>query len=312
MNEGVITNRGFEITIDATPIETFAFEWNINGNISFNRNRLDDLGRSIDSHTIYLKKEQKQHERFYLGSSLGSSYISDPGTIFIEGHEIGLFYGYRTDGIVQNGQKGRPIGVSGKETKPGNINYVDMDGNGHIDENDRTVIGSAAPDFTYGLSTSLRYRQITLSAAFNGSFGNDILNANLGQYLDISSPACYNVLREAFHDRWTVDNPSQKHHSLDAVSNDERKFVTDRYIEDGSYFRMGSLSLSYDLPFKKNRFKIRRLSIGCSAQNLFIITSYSGWSPIVNSFSGNMNKMGVDFGSYPDCRTFCMDIKLTF
>ena len=94
-------------------------------------------------------------------------------------------------------------------------------------------------------------------------------------------------------------------------SNTERGFVTDRYIEDGSYLKLSSLSLSFSVPLPKNKV-LRSLDLGVSATDVYVWTNYSGWDPSANSFGASMTRMGIDSGSYPPSRAFCFDCKFTF
>ena len=313
VNQGTINNRGIELSIDAIPVATKDFEWALRGNISFNRNTLRDLGFAVDKETIYLEKDKASQKRYYLGENIASStYLRAPANIFIEGMPIGLFYGYKTDGIVQEGETGVPLVQGGTPQQPGQIKYVDMNGNGYIDDQDRTVIGDNNPDFTYGFSTSLSYKGLMLSVAFDGVWGKEVLNANIAQETDPNFQSCSNLRRDYYYNAWTQENPSDRYFALGtAWSNSEKEFVTDRYVEDASYLRMSNLSLNYDVPIKKNKV-LGSLNLGLSVGNVFVLTRYSGWSPIVNSFGGNMSKIGVDIGSYPLTRTYSFDIKFTF
>ena len=173
VNDGSIRNRGLEVSFDATPVARGDFEWNISGNISFNRNEITSIGKDTGD--------------YFLGSNVGNGdYFNAPANIFREGCPVGLFYGYRTNGIVPVGQTGIPLTEGGEPRGPGSISYVDMDGNGYLSLDDRTVIGDPNPDFTYGFSTSLSWKGLSLSVACDGSYGNDIVNANLLQETDIS------------------------------------------------------------------------------------------------------------------------------
>lgn len=320
VNQGTIRNRGVELSVETVLVKGRNFEWDLSGNISLNRNNLESLGFAVDSKEIYLEPGVRDERRYYLGSNLAaSSYLKNPGNIFIEGMPIGLYYGYRTDGLVQSGETGCPVGENADSSgnpvpqQPGQIKYVDMDGDGVITINDRTVIGNMNPKFSYGFKTTFSLYRFVLSANFNGVYGADLLNANIAQLTDPSWTSCTNVYREAYYDAWTPMNPDAKYIKLDnGWSSAERGFVTDRYIEDASYLRLSLLSLSYDFKIPKTSKVVKGLSLGASCSNVFMITKYSGWSPIVNSFGKNMTKMGIDLGSYPMARSYSFDIKLRF
>ena len=311
VNEGVIRNRGLEFSIDATPVHTRNFEWSINGNLSMNRNKLQSLGFTVDPQPICLEPGVESQLKYYLGSGFSGTYVSDPGNIFIEGYEIGLFYGYRTDGIIQNGETGPGFMVD-EPFQPGQVKYVDMNGDGFISDLDRTIIGSYNPKFTYGFGTSLAYKKFRLGASFQGVQGRQLCNVNFAQETDFNYQSSYNVRRAAYADHWTPENPTNKYMSLTGMDSNQRKHVTDRYIEDGSYLRLASVTLSYDFPIKKTSKIIKGLSLGVSGNNLMIWTKYSGWSPMVNSFGKSMSRIGADTAGYPDARTYCFDLKFTF
>jgi hypothetical protein len=302
--------------MDVTPIAIGDFEWNIAGNISFNRNKIEDIGSSGNGGTVYLSPGNPQECRYYLGSNIGTSnYMQAPANIFIDGQPIGLFYGYKTDGFVQEGETGIPLVAGGEPTAPGSIKYVDINGNGYLDADDRTVIGDPNPDFTYGFSTSFTWKDLTFSAAFDGSYGNELVNANLAQSTDtrkMSSATNYvNILRDAFYDAWTPQNPDAKYPALNSFLLEDIRRFQDRWVEDASYLRISNVSLSYRIPLPKNKV-IQRMSAGISASNLYVFTKYSGWDPEVSSYGSSMTRIGIDIGSYPTARTFSFDLKFTF
>ena len=318
VNQGTINNKGLEITLELTPVATKMVEWNVSGNISFNRNELVDLGFEMGEKDIYIQKGQEpQRYSCYEGAVVTSGlYMSQPANIFIEGMPIGLFYGYRTDGIVPEGKEGIPISASSAPQQPGQINYVDMNENGYLDDGDKTVIGSCRPDFTYGFSTNLKLWRFRIGASFNGVYGREIFNANAASEYDTSFNKYLNVRKDAYYNAWTPQNQDTKVFKLiggwaTGGSNTERGFVTDRYIEDGSYLKLSSLSLSFSVPLPKNKV-LRSLDLGVSATDVYVWTNYSGWDPSANSFGASMTRMGIDSGSYPPSRAFCFDCKFTF
>lgn len=311
VNEGIIRNKGLELSIDATPVHTRNFEWGINGNISMNRNRLESLGFTVDPLPICLERGVESQLKYYLGDGFSGTYVSDPGNIFIEGYEIGLFYGYKTDGIVQIGETGPGFSVN-EPFQPGQVKYVDMNGDGFISDLDRTIIGSYNPMFTYGFGTSISYKNLRFSANFQGVQGRQLANVNFAQETDYNYQSSYNVRKDAYINHWTNENPTNKYMSLTANDSNQRRHLTDRYIEDGSYLRLASVALSYDIPIKKTSKVVKGLNVGVSGNNLFIWTKYSGWSPMVNSFGKSMSKIGADTAGYPDARTYCFDLKFTF
>ena len=315
VNNGSIRNKGLELTVDATPISSGDFEWNIAGNISFNRNSIVSLGANGDGGEIFLTPDNKQNCAYYYGAKMGNgNFLNSTVNIFIEGQPIGLFYGYSTDGIVQEGETGIPITSGGASRGPGSIKYRDLNENGYLDDGDKTVIGDPNPDFTYGFSTSFTWKDLTLSASFDGSYGNDITNANLVQETMITTAtnsSYSNIRREAYLNAWTPENPGNYWPKLNGMAQEELKFMTDRWVEDASFLRISNVTLSYRIPLPKNKV-VRNMSVGVSGRNLYVFTKYSGWDPEVSSYGNSMEKIGVDFGSYPTARTYSFDLKFTF
>ena len=315
VNNGSIRNKGLELTVDATPISSGDFEWNIAGNISFNRNSIVSLGANGDGGEIFLTPDNKQNCAYYYGAKMGNgNFLNSTVNIFIEGQPIGLFYGYSTDGIVQEGETGIPITSGGASRGPGSIKYRDLNENGYLDDGDKTVIGDPNPDFTYGFSTSFTWKDLTLSASFDGSYGNDITNANLVQETKITTAtnsSYSNIRREAYLNAWTPENPGNYWPKLNGMAQEELKFMTDRWVEDASFLRISNVTLSYRIPLPKNKV-VRNMSVGVSGRNLYVFTKYSGWDPEVSSYGNSMEKIGVDFGSYPTARTYSFDLKFTF
>lgn len=315
VNEGTILNKGLEITLEGTPVKTSNFEWSLSGNISFNRNRIVSISNSATKDQIYLDKDNKIDAVFFYGSTVGSSnYGNAPANVFIEGYPMGLFYGYKTEGIVQEGETSAPLEEGSDPQGPGNWKIVDTNKNGYIDSYDRMIIGDPNPDFTFGLSTSLSYKRFTLSIAANGSYGNDIVNINSLMELDTGSTGYkYNSLRRAYFDAWSPTNTTGAYPALGAQSSTEARMIKSNDVEDGSYLRLSSVSLSYDIPIAKQKAKVvKGINLALTGGNLWVFTKYKGWNPEVNSFGNNVRKRGIDAGAYPSSRTFSFDVKLSF
>lgn len=311
VNQGSISNKGIEFSVDATPLKTKDFEWSFNGNLSLNRNRIESIDATVSPIDIFITKDRATPSVFFYGSSIGSGGLANyPGSIFIEGQPMGLFYGFATDGIVQQGCVGVPTADGGSAPKEGAVNYLDLNGNGYIDDDDRAVIGNPNPDFTYGFGTTFSYKTLSLGLTFTGSYGNDIMNINAIAEDDIHKYN-NNHSRRAYYNAWTADNPNTGFPSLSGSKDFDRVHISDRCIEDGSYLRLASVSLSYGIPLK-NKKVLKGVSLSASAQNLFVWTRYSGWDPDVNSYGSNVLRMAMDVGSYPSARTFTFNVKFTF
>ena len=317
LNSGSIRNRGLEIAVDATPISIGDFEWNISGQISWNRNTLVSLGGTTSPEEIYLSPDNPQECVFFYGDKVGNSnYLNNPANIFVEGQPLGLLWGYKFNRIVPEGETGIPLAEGDAERLPGQREYYDLNGNGHIDAYDKTIIGDTNPDFMYGFSTSFTWKDLTISASFDGAYGNEILNANRPQEEDVcynsSTMTYWNVRTAAYKNAWTPQNQDTKYPALGfAGSNTERYMVSDVFVEDGSFLRISNVAVSYRLPIPKNKV-VNNISVGVSGSNLFVFTKYSGWDPEVNSHGNNMKKVGIDIGSYPTARTYSFDLKFTF
>lgn len=310
VNEGVIRNSGIELSIEAVPVHASDFEWTLGGNLTLNRNRIVSISETADHKSIWIDTETCRDVVYFEGSQIGNSaYCAQTANIFMEGYEMGLFYGYKIKRIVPEGETGTPVSNGGEPRLPGSIDYYDLNGNGYIDEGDRTIIGNPNPKLLYGFNTSLRYKNLTLSMAFSGSYGNDIFNFN-SSVETASNITKHNILRCAYYDAWSLENPGAKYPALDRMENSDFKKFTSLYVEDGSYFRLSDLSLSYLIPLKKKA--VKNIYLTASASNVFVLTNYSGWDPDVNTYGTNVKKMGIDGGSYPSCRTYSFDIRFTF
>ena len=311
MNEGTIQNRGLEFTIDATPVKTRDFELGLNGNLSFNRNKIIKISEDADKKTIYITPDKTEDVVLFYGSALATSnYLNNIANIFMECYPMGLFYGWDLKGIVGVGETGVPLSNGGPAITEGKLHYADLNGNGYIDDDDRTIIGDPNPDFTYGFGINMAYKRLSLSMNFIGSYGNDIVNMNLATGTETSNYV-RNIHKAAYYDAWTPEHTDTKIPALHTLTTDYSKKLSSMYIEDGSYLRLASVSLAYDIPFKDAKV-IKNVSLAASANNLYVWTKYSGWDPDVNSFGSNIRKMGCDSGSYPSNRSFSFDVKFTF
>lgn len=307
MNSGAIRNRGLELTLDTTPVKTKDFEWNLSGNISFNRNQIVSMGDGSSKGKIWLPDGTQIETAYFYGSEM-SSTAATIANIFMEGYPVGLFYAYKTDGIVQVGETGPGLS-QGAVKEPGSYKYVDMDGDKYITSNDRTIVGDPNPDFTYGFDTSFHYKRLSLGLNFVGSYGNDIFNLNNLLSLNTTTYST-NVSRKALQNAWTPENANTKYAAVGMIKAADADYYKDIYVEDGSYLRLANVSLSYAIPFKKKA--IKSINLGVSAGNVFVFTKYSGYDPDVNVFGSNLMRMGVDFNSYPSARSYTFDVKFTF
>lgn len=304
-NIGKIQNKGIELSLNSTNIQTRNFTWQTNFNISFIKNTLKGLASGVES--------------MYARSGFDSNFTAYD-YIATVGQSLGLIYGYEFDGIYQSSdfyttpdnqlilKEGITNNARYGSVKPGVVKYKDQDGDGIITTNDRTVIGNAMPKWYGGITNTFNYKGIDFSFMFQFNYGNDIYNATR-LYATQSRSGRRNMLAEVA-DRWSPTNASNKVPSQDGyIVND----VYSRFIEDGSFLRLKNITLGYTLPHKWTRkFHAFKLRIYATGQNLFCISGYSGYDPEVNSASSNPMTPGLDWGAYPKSRVFTFGIDLQF
>lgn len=273
-NIGSMTNKGLEFQVSSKNL-TGVLKWSTDFNISFNRSKITKLEQGVP----------------ILGGFIDNRSAS---TIAEVGQPLGTFYGYVSEGI---------------DPKTGNIKYKDLDNSGNLSDGDKTIIGHASPDFTYGLTNSFNYKGFTFSFFFQGVQGNQILNASRivteGMYYPVNQLAT--VLT-----RWEKPGDITNMPKSDPGNLNHNSDVSSRYIEDGSYLRLKSTTVGYDLPKSiSNMLKTEKLHIYITAENLLTFTKYSGYDPEVSAYGVGLSQ-GVDFGSYPQSRSFLFGLNVNF
>ncbi|WP_084163785.1 SusC/RagA family TonB-linked outer membrane protein [Olivibacter sitiensis] len=268
-NVGQIRNRGIELGLNAG-IFNGAFKWDVTANIAFNRNKVVKLYGGQD----------------IFDNLLNINLVNDTRTILREGAPRGMFYGYVEDGYDENGQ----------------IVYRDLNNDGTINNLDRTFIGDPNPDFTFGLNSSMSFKNFDFTFFLQGNYGNDVFNASaIGSTLDYVSGL--NMVRDVLYDHWTPENPNAKYPKISSTVNAN---ISDRWIEDGSFLRLRNVQLAYNLPMEKLKLGwFKRFQVYASGQNLLTITNYSWWDPEV-SFTGS------DYLAYPVAKTYTFGIRAGF
>ena len=288
-NVGDMENTGVEIEIGykwkAGPVSMHA-----KGNASFLKNTLTNLGNT--------------------SGSLELDNMQNTGTITraSNGEPFPYFYGYKTAGIFQNvaevanykNAKGEMIQP---DAVPGDVRFVDVDGDGKITAADRTKIGKGMPDWTYGLTIGADWNGIDFMVLFQGTAGNDIYDAT--RRTDVS-PA---NLPSYMLNRWTGEGTSNKY-PRHVVGDGKNWQSSDLYVTDGSYFRLKNIQLGYTLPRAlTNKIFIDRLRVFVGAENLLTLTKYAGFDPEISSGG---TSLGVDYGVYPQSRTFNFGANISF
>lgn len=278
-NVGNVTNDGVEFAVNATLIQQKDLSWNASANIAHNKNKVTSLGTQQDE------------------------IINGNQTIIRVGEALGTYYGWVFDGVVQSGDDLGKVPAPSNKTNVeyGDAKFVDQNGDGVVDQaNDRVVLGSAQPKFTYGFASQLRYKNWDLSFNFQGSYGNKLYN-QLEQALE-SPNASYNASAKLAN-RWSETNPSTTVPRAYAL-NLYNSYLDSRFIEDASYLRLKNIQVGYSFkPRLQNGTKLG-IYLYASAQNLLTITNYSGFDP---EYSGY-----VDRGTYPTARTFTFGVKLSY
>ena len=303
INRGSINNKGIELSLTGVLIDKEDFSIEIGGNIAYNKSEIQKLG--IPDSPIYIDGELEERS-YYLGDNISTgSYFKSPANIFIEGEEMGLFYGYETNGIYQEGDD-----ITVADMQPGDVRIVDQNGDGEITLLDRTFIGNPNPDFVYGGFVTLNYKRLSFNVLMNGVSGNDIANGNLLR-TGVASGQATNISPAAYHEAWRADEPSNAYPRIGYNKDNNAAAITDRIIEDGSYFRLSNVTLGYDLPVENSNV-FSRVNMYVSGVNLLTVTGYSGYNPEITNFMNNGNIIGVDWNGLPNSRTYMLGLNLNF
>lgn len=306
-NIGKVRNDGLELTLNTVNFENKKFKWTSNFNISFNKNKVMELSENQVSLLSTAKFDQ--------------NFNSQPNYIAKIGYPMGMIYGYVYDGTYKYEDfdksgtsytlKGNvPHYISESNTQPGMPKYADLNGDGIIDTNDRTMVGRGLPIHTGGFTNNFDYKGFDLSVFFQWSYGNDVLNANrllfesgFQKKRELNQFASYN-------NRWTPENSNS---NIPAATNSSSNLViSSRVVEDASYLRLKAVTLGYTVPktFLKS-LRIDNARVYVAAQNLWTLTGYSGYDPEVSVRDGGLTP-GLDFSSYPKALSVSFGINLGF
>ena len=287
VNAGRVDNKGVEVSAELNQ-NLGPVKWSSNLVYSRNRNKVLSLGNAVQTGLKTDLRTGMQYEYYGNQSEQFRAYTN----ILAVGQPMYVFYGYRTDGIVQSLAEGLSAGLSGDDAQPGEFKYVDIyDGDGleTVDENDMCIIGDPNPDWMASLGIDVSWRRFDFSIFFNGVFGNDVLNTKR-----FDQPSNMPM-------RWTADNPTNSYPRLNA--NRQTK-LSDWWVEDGSFVRIQTMTLGYSIPFSK-KDAARKIRLYVSADNLYTFTGFEGYDPEVGM-------TGIYSGGYPRLRKWTFGADFTF
>lgn len=285
VNDGEIKNEGFELTFDGDIIDKN--DWRLSAALIFskNKNEVVSLGNELSSG---LNTDERTGMKYEFSGAQIEAFRAIPNILAV-GQPVYVFYGYKVDGIIQTLEEGLQAGLTGDMAQPGEFKYVDLNEDGEIDEDDRTVIGDPNPDFMASLNMTLSYKNFDLAMFFNGVYGQDAINTKA-----FGEPSNMPL-------RWTLDNNTNDFPSL----RDGRNiYMSDWYVQDASFLRLQNVSLGYNVKdLNVSWFKSGRIFM--NATNLFTLTNFKGYDPELGSD-------GIYWGGYPKLRKWTLGIELTF
>jgi TonB-linked SusC/RagA family outer membrane protein len=281
-NAGKVSNKGVEMTLNTVNITGGEWEWTTSLNATYNKNEIKSLNSSVP----------------YYINQINNSYV----TMLNKGTPINVFYGYVTDGLFQNAQEVNQHAIQ-PGAEPGDIRFRDLNNDGVINDDDRTVIGNPNPSWLFSMNNTLTWKGIDLSIYLQGVAGNKIYNAN--NIDNTGMAAAYNQTTDVLA-RWHGEGTSNVMPRAVYGDPNQNCRVSDRFVEDGSYLRVKNITLGYNFPkqwLQKLTIENARLYVAC--ENLATITGYSGFDPEVG-----IN--GIDQSRYPISRTFSIGLNFNF
>lgn len=292
VNGGSVQNEGIELSVDYRNYRN-EFSYNVGANVAFNRNEVTHIGNA---------------EGIITGAGFATYGIVTRAEV---GNPIGYFWGYETDGIFQNQQEvDNYVNENGNLiqplAQPGDVRFRDLDGDGQIDDGDRTMIGNPTPDMTYGINMGANYKQFDLSIFMQGTLGNDIFNATRRHDLTTTN------MPVEYLNRWTGEGTSNDLPRFTwNDSNGNWTKISDLYVEDGSYLRIKNIQVGYNVsPRLLETLKLETVRIYLAADNLYTLTGYSGFDPEIGAASP-LN-IGIDRGIYPQARSYRIGLNINF
>lgn len=288
-NAGDMENSGLEFELGYRG-SAGDFSYSISANATYLKNKLIDMGND-SGEAIYESA----------GASGVGSYVKG-----MNGEVFPYFYGYQTDGLIQNQAEADAYNsMYGENARPGDVRFVDLNGDESITDDDKAKIGKGMPDWTYGLTVGAEWKQFDFNMFWQGSLGNDIFDfSQRGDIPAMNRPSW--IL-----DRWTGEGTSNSIPRMTNQNSNRNWRSSDLYIKDGSYARLKNIQLGYSLPSSLlQKAAISRLRVFVSAENLVTITDYDGFDPEIAS--GGYTTIGIDRGIYPQSRTIIIGANITF
>lgn len=293
-NAGKIRNNGFEFNLGWMDQPNPDISYGINLIGSFNKNKVIAMGSESGSIKGGSTNQNITTSETKAGYPIGGYWLISTAGYFNSQEEV--------DAYAKDGKKIQPA------AEPGDIKFVDANNDGVINDDDRVFQGSPFPDFTFALNGNMRYKNFDLSIGLQGVLGNKIYNATRQTLEDVTKGS--NFLASCL-DYWTPENKNASHPRLTWDDpNRNTRAESDRYLENGSYLRLRSVQLGYTFPQTWFKGAIQHARVYINAENLFTITSYSGYSPDVNA--DNANYRGFDNFIYPTNRSFMLGLNVTF
>jgi TonB-linked SusC/RagA family outer membrane protein len=296
-NVGRLENKGFEIELGYRG-NLDALTYSISGNVSFIQNKVLELveGSFLGSQT-YGRTSQE----------ISRTYAGNP---------IATFYGWRTNGLYQNQAEidndpniTEKAPVDKAKIRPGDVKFLDLNGDHDVDDKDRTILGSPFPKATYGINAGLGYKGIDLTLFFLGVAGVDIYNADRMQGLDPTYH--FNMYAETIN-RWRGEGTSNSIPRMTEKTDNRNYRTSDMFIESGAFFRLKNVTLGYTLPTALTQtLRLSKARVYVTGQNVFVITDYSGMDPELGNVQGNQ-QINVDYAQYPQARTWTIGAQLSF
>lgn len=294
INAGDVQNTGFEVGLSWND-NVNDFDYGTKISFAYNKNEVKKIG--TENGVI-------QGYEHVLWWESGPIYLAEVGFPF------GYFYGYKSDGVFQNQKQIDEYEgalLLGKNAQPGDMIWRDVNGDGVIDANDRTMIGNPHPDFTLGMSFTFGWKGFDLGITTYGAFGHQIFKC----YRDYNTSPYNNFTTDIF-ERWHGEGTSNKFPRL-SMNHSNLTMISDLYIEDADYLKIKNITLGYNFKKLYKSMPLQQLRLFVTAQNLYTFTKYSGMDPEIGySPSTDSWASGIDLGFYPSARTFMFGVDIKF